>query len=362
MMLSRRQMLAATGAGVLAGWARMPLAAADGAPAFVSCCRKPDGAFAAVVLDGDGRILFTEELDARGHGAAVSPDAGKAVVFARRPGRFAVVLDLARRERVAAFAPPEDRRFAGHGFFQPDGKVLYATENDFDGERGMIGVYDATDGFRRIGEFPTHGIGPHEALLLSDGRTAAVANGGILTHPDFPRLDLNIPTMEPSLALIDIATGDLLENAVLDPRLHQLSIRHIAEAGDGSVWFGGQYEGPKTDRVPLVGSLHRDRGLTLVEADDDIYAGMNQYVGSVAVSRDGATVATTSPRGGCVVEWDVASLAPVRVRREADACGVAPRSVDFLVSTGSGHILAGEEERAVALAFDNHLMRIVAEG
>ena len=46
--------------------------------------------------------------------------------------------------------------------------------------------------FARVGEFPTHGVGPHELLLLGDGRTLAVANGGIETHPDFGRAKLNI--------------------------------------------------------------------------------------------------------------------------------------------------------------------------
>ena len=38
----------------------------------------------------------------------------------------------------------------------------------------MIGVYDASDGFRRVGEFPTHGMDPHELLPMPDGRTLAL--------------------------------------------------------------------------------------------------------------------------------------------------------------------------------------------
>ena len=36
----------------------------------------------------------------------------------------------------------EGRHFFGHGVFSPDGKLLYATENDFEAARGVIGVYD----------------------------------------------------------------------------------------------------------------------------------------------------------------------------------------------------------------------------
>lgn len=196
-------------------------------PAFVSCCRLEDGSYAAGVLDAHARLLFTENLDARGHDAAVSHDGGTAVVFARRPGRFALVLDLRQRRRVQAFSTPQDRHFQGHGFFTRDGRLLLATENDFDGERGVIGIYDTGANYARIGEFDSGGIGPHEALLLRDGRTIAVANGGILTHPDFPRQKLNLPEMAPSITYIDIATGDRLEQVSLKPELHQLSIRHM---------------------------------------------------------------------------------------------------------------------------------------
>ncbi len=97
------------------------------------------------------------------------------------------------------------RHFFGHGVFSPDGALLYATENDFDNAAGMVGIYDARSGFARIGEFPTHGVGPHELLLLGDGRTIAIANGGIETHPDFGRAKLNLPTMKPSFVLVDRA-------------------------------------------------------------------------------------------------------------------------------------------------------------
>ena len=110
---------------------------------------------------------------------------------------------------------------------RPTAALLYATENDFENAAGMIGVYDATDGFNRIGEFATHGMDPHEMLLLADGRTLAIANGGIETHPDFGRAKLNIATMKPSFVFVDRASGDLIEKHELAPELHQLSIRHM---------------------------------------------------------------------------------------------------------------------------------------
>jgi len=274
---SRRHVIAGLGATLLP----VPAGRASEQPRFVSACRTPSGRYAAAVLSEDGTVLHTEPLDDRGHDAAMRKDPPTAVVFARRPGKFALVIDLSRLRRVAVLAPPANRRFAGHGFFSADGRILYATENDFEGERGVVGLYDATDNYRRIGEFGTHGIGPHEALLMSDGRTIAVANGGILTHPDFPRMKLNLPTMAPSLALIDSRDGSLVARQTLAAGLHQLSIRHMAQVGPGRLWFGAQYEGPKTRTVPLVGTFDLDGGLELVAESAPLSATMRHYVGSV---------------------------------------------------------------------------------
>jgi hypothetical protein len=356
MPVSRRSLLGGLAALALAP---VPLARAGAAPAFVACCRTPGGTFAAAVIAEDGEVLFTGALDHRGHDCAVAPDGGTAVVFERRPGRFGVVLDLRGRRRAAAFAVPDDRRLAGHGFFSADGRLLYAAEEDFGGERGVLGVYDVGAGYRRIGEVPTHGVGPHEALLLADGRTIAVANGGILTHPAFPRQKLNLATMEPSFGLIDGATGDLLVKESLPPALHQLSIRHMAPVA-GAVWFAGQYEGPAEDLVPLVGRFTAAEGLSLLDADPVVWRAMDQYVGAIAASRDGARVAVTT-RGGTVTEWDVARRTVASVRAVADPGGIAPARRRFVWTSGAGEV-AFDDGGSVASAvnWDNHVRAIRA--
>ena len=85
------------------------------------------------------------------------------------------------------------------------------------GARGVIGVRDATAGYRQIGEFSAHGLEPHDIALLADGRTMVIANGGIQTHPDSGDDELNIPDMQPSLVYVDVETGELLEEQRLAP-------------------------------------------------------------------------------------------------------------------------------------------------
>ena len=107
---------------------------------------------------------------------------------------------------------------------------MYTTENAYtqipgSSQRGVIGIYDIADNFRRLGEISSYGIGPHQLGMLSDGKTLVVANGGILTHPLRCREKLNLDTMKPSLTYIDSSSGDLVDQFY--PGHHQQSIRHL---------------------------------------------------------------------------------------------------------------------------------------
>jgi uncharacterized protein len=336
------------------------LARADNTPAFIAARMAGPSSFSVAVLDLDGQVLFSEELDGRAHDIALSPDRSTAVVFARRPGFFALVVDIAGRRRMSAFAPPDGRHFYGHGFFSADGRLLYATENDYEAERGVLGVYDPGAAYARVGEIDTHGIGPHEALLMADSRTIAIGNGGVATHPDYDRFKLNLPTMEPSLVYLDAATGDLIDKVRLPAELHQLSIRHMAEAGDGTIWFGGQYEGAETDRVDLVGTHKPGGEARLVSAPATAYAGMHQYVGAVAVNRDGTRVAATSPVGGRVLIFDASTRSLLGKRDIADVCGITGDGSDFFASDGRGRLWRGPNliSEEPEIAWDNHVRRI----
>lgn len=333
------------------------LTSASGAPSFLSAYRDPAGTFGVAALDEAGTVLFTEALPARGHDTVVSPDQRWAITFARRPGCFALVIDLLRQEPAFAFEAAPGRHFYGHGFFSPDGRLLYATENDYEGERGLLGIYDVTDGYARIGAFATHGIGPHEALLLDDGNTIAVANGGIFTHPDFPRQKLNLASMAPSISYLDRMTGDLLEQVSLPASLHQLSIRHMTQAGDGSIWFGGQYEGAPTDAVALVGRHQRGHDITLITLPEAERSALRQYVGSIKSSANGEQIALTSPRGGLAIILGAQSQAVLDVRLLTDVCGVSPEPTGFAFSTGQGDILASRHALN-DVSWDNHLRAV----
>lgn len=327
---------------------------------YATAFQRRDGAYGAAILSEDGQILHTVALPDRGHDVTFDPVTRRSVVFARQPGTFATIFDHTGQSQPLTIGSVEGRHFYGHGAFSPDGKLLYATENDFDNAAGMIGVYDATDDFRRVGEFPTHGVGPHEVLLLDDGRTLVIANGGIETHPDFGRAKLNIPSMKPSLVFVDRVSGALVERHELVADLHKLSIRHMDTDASGAVWFGCQYEGPKSERPLLVGSVRRGEELNLLEMEDDVIAGFRNYIGSVAANREEGFVAVSSPEGNCFAVIDAAKRAVVSTRTLTEVCGLAPDIDGFRATTGTGETLGpdGAARSDPDYVWDNHLTRI----
>jgi hypothetical protein len=359
-LINRRTFLALAGAASLAP----PSAAAEKDTLLFLGARLNKGGFEVAVVDERGRDRLVLPVEARGHSFAIDAPRRRAVAFGRSPGRYAVTFNVDGCGDPLAIAPPGNRHFFGHGVFTPDGRLMLSTENDFNGARGVIGIYDVQAGFERIGEFASGGVEPHEAVLSRDGRTLCIANGGILTHPDYERLKLNLDTMKPTLAYIDIASGDIVEQVSLAPELHQLSIRHLATDRTGTVWFGCQHQGEATERPPLVGRHRRGREPELFPGPSDALRAFDNYVGSMSVDASGDIVATSSPRGGLVAFWDCATGRFLGQQAIPDGCGVAPLGPDKVLATsGRGAVASMSPAAEVMLvepdqskpAWDNHL-------
>lgn len=342
------------------------LARAETRELFAAARRESDGSYAAVIFDAAGEDVAKVPLPGRGHDSTARPGTRECVTFARRPGNFAVSFTPGMSSPPVWFTSREGRHFYGHGVFSQDGRLLYTTENDFENGAGVIGIRDATGGYKQIGELSSYGVGPHDLALLADSRTIVVANGGIMTHPAYRRQKLNLTDMKPSLAYIDLLTGDLLDQVALPHDLHQLSIRHLAVGGRDRVVFGGQHQGPMSERPALLGMHVRGRDISLFELGEETYARMNNYVSSVEADNSGDYVAATSSHGGVAVVLDLAKGNCAAIREVADISGVARRrgAPGFLSTTGGGDILplggrGAEEPLAhVNAAWDNHAINL----
>ena len=371
-MISRRTLLAGLAATATAAPFVRNVRAATPSPLRYIGARvsRSEGAH-ATVFGEDGAAICDLPLPARGHGFAFHRPTGTAIAFARRPGKFAIVFDPASGRQIRTIEPAEDRRFCGHGVFARSGRLLIATELEYSTGDGVLGLYDANDGYRRVGEYRSGGLDPHELLLLPDGVTLVVANGGILTDPDAPGIKLNRNDMESSLAYIDTRDGTIVAQHRLPDEYAQLSLRHTALTPDGTVAVAMQYEGPSSDRVPLL-VTHRlgDKALAALSAPDQGLGRLRNYCGSVAFDSTARVLAVTSPVGGVAAFWDLGTRRFVGVAEMGDVCGLAAtrRIGEFVVTSGlegAGTVIAAERRiqgfgaDAVAGAhWDNHLLRI----
>ncbi len=354
-LIDRRSFIRAAGLTFVAGLAPRGAFALSRADAvYASGLKRADGRFAIGLVSETGELIDEIALPGRVHGLCHSKATGLSVAFARRPGTFAVVFDSQSQIEPRIIHAPDERHYFGHGAFSPDGRLFYASENDFAANRGMIGIYDTRSEFARIGEIPAHGIGTHDMTVTDDGSMLVIANGGIETHPDFGRTKLNLDHMEPSLVLADAKTGALIEKHTLPAELSRLSTRHLDIAADGRIWFACQYEGPRTDRPPLVGHFGKGEGLSLIHLPEDTTDRLGNYVGAIAVNRSEGLVGIASPKNGL---WAVLDGNDGRLLSETsltDAAGIAASPASFAVSSYRGDFLGTQSP----VAFDQHITRL----
>jgi hypothetical protein len=242
---------------------------------------------------------------------------------------------------------------------------LCTSEVVAEGSAGRIGLWAVRQGYRRIGEWDSGGIGPHEVLALGPDRLA-VANGGIATDPE-DRRKLNLDRMRPSLVLLS-GDGAALHEATLPAGLHQASIRHLAALPGGGLAFGCQWEGDPAEPVPVLGLWRPGSGedAALTAPPEAEVLAMAGYAGSVAsvASAQGPRIAVTSPRAGRVQIFDQAGVW-IASHARADLCGLAAQGRGFVASDGQGVLWAVSEDalrplegRSRDLAWDNHLLAL----
>ncbi|WP_319411830.1 DUF1513 domain-containing protein [uncultured Cohaesibacter sp.] len=337
-----------------------------GSPAFLSAARKSDGSYALFGLSEQGRTIFEIALPGRGHAAAAHPRRPEAVAFARRPGNFALALDCRNGETMAVLHCPQGRHFQGHGAYSEDGNLLYTAENDYDRARGIIGIWNAADGYRRVGEFASHGVGPHDLKLMPDRQHFVIANGGIETHPDSGREKLNIPTMKPNLAYVTL-DGDLVEMVELPQAMHKSSIRHLSLGEDGTVAFAMQWQGDVNNAPAMLGLHKRGEEPRLLQAPEEEQHLIQGYIGSVALDMEKKLLAASSPRGGVVHQFDTDSGEFLGAIREEDVCGLAIRNHKMVRTSGMGIVCLSEDMAGTQMdrtrvshtyQWDNHLVPI----
>lgn len=315
--------------------------------------------------------LEREMSQFRGHGLSQHPlHPTQVIMYARRPGNMAIVTDVLQQKVVNRFPVAKNRFFYGHGCFSSDGKTLFTTEGNSQTGEGKIGIRDAMT-YQQLGEFDTHGIGPHDVRMMPDGKTLVIANGGILTRPETGRKKLNLPEMRSNLTYLDVMTGQKIDEFRVPEA--KASIRHLDVAPDGTVAIAMQVQREAMNSeglVPLGAIQKPGKSIQLLSEPERLIAGMNDYMGSVAINAESRLAGFTSPRGNLVGFWDVDSYDFKGYHQLHDVCGIAVSQDKkrFMISNSLGEVreLDGQnlnENRANRAVYpgspwDNHMLTI----
>jgi len=307
----------------------------------------------------------------RGHGGAQHPlKANTVLMFGRRPSNETVEVNLLTGEVSARFKSQKNRHFFGHGAFSEDGKTLFTTEADLERNVGVIGIRDALT-YEWLGEYESYGVGPHQMMLMPNGKELVVANGGILTRPETGRDKLNLDTMDSSLAYVDVETGKL--NSIWRVPESKASIRHLDVADDGTVAIAMQQQRSACEHDGLVAltAIHKSgQPIQLLQEPEMVIEQMNDYVGSVAIHNETRTAGFTSPRGDIVGFWNIDSGDFIGYHAMRDVCGIAVSNKDsaFVVTNSYGMVQAVDAQTITELkqkrkhypsmAWDNHMISL----
>lgn len=362
MLVTRRRFLAATAATCAAGAFAFVYSRKTDQYWLVSAATDNNNQHFVSAIDLQGNEISRISLPARGHDAIdVAGKPGRAIVFARRPGLFAFEVDFISGRIVHQIAPEKGYHFYGHGVLSKKNNSLLTSENHYGTGNGYIVERDLSN-YQIINRYRSGGIGPHQIALMSDDKTLVIANGGIKTHPEQPRKKLNLDSMKPNLSYLDLGSGKVIEQHQLNNP--QLSIRHLAVSAQDKVIAGLQYQGTKTDLVPLAISHVKGRTLQYLKAPNHQWRSMSQYTASVCVDNDNALVAISCPRADMITYWSLHNDSFLGTDRLSDGAGLAYTDRLF-ASSGKGQIteLAKGNTYSSKLAFsfdklrwDNHML------
>ena len=320
---------------------------------LISACRDRKGKFYAAAFTITGELISKVPLPARGHDVlAIKSKPGHALVFARRPGNFILEVDFTQGEIVQQIQSSSNQHFYGHGVLVDDDKTLVSTENDYQQGKGLI-VLRELKSQKIIEQYDSGGIGPHQIAVMptlttsvthsgmhtahnADNIRLVIANGGIKTHPAHARQKLNIATMEPNLAYLELVNGKIIDSFSLENK--QLSIRHLDVSEQGKVIAGLQYQGASTDQVPLVISHHGEDKLQFLHAQQDVWQSMKHYTASVCINNANNSVAISCPKANLITYWDLQRDEFISSYRLKDNAGLAMIGDSMIASTGRGVI------------------------
>lgn len=241
-------------------------------------------------------VKYELPLPTRPHGLFAEEGEGMLIVGVR-PGGWMLRCDGQGKlmQQIRLDEEKSNARLNGHAVVSQNGELIYTTETDLKTGRGKIGVRDRHS-LRKLDEWESAGLEPHQLLLDGDGHLLVV-NGGIPRNAADKKYDLQ--RMDSSLVRIDGRNGHLLHKWQLEDR--RLSLRHIAWSNDRfylGIAMQAEHDDPvRRAKAPILALLDGDELYLPTRANDGI-----GYAGDIAAATNGG-FALSSNQAGITQLW-----------------------------------------------------------
>ena len=318
------------------------------------------------IFNINGDLINKVDLPFRAHDSVIIPFLKQIVIISRRPKNKLYILDLNNKQIVKEITSPTNRHFYGHALYSKKTNLLYVAENlfTFDDERsGSLAIYDPSQNYKRVGEYGTQGIGPHE-IKLDNNNNIVVANGGILTNPNFPRVKLNINDIMSNITKVNIYSGKKIRTFNLKKKFKDYSIRHLDIDNNNEVHAGCQvYNRRKKNYGPLA-FYSKENILYSYKIPKPLLINLKQYTGSIKLNLYTREIYCSFPKDNRVLVWNMYGKKIIKNYLINDVCGLAYdiNNKNILISDGEGCIHSSEPDNSLKkhfkkeIKFDNHFI------
>lgn len=232
------------------------------------------------------------------HLAVMYPDNKSILVNSRKPGASLLKYSLSG-ELIAELKPLKDQHFEGHAIFSIDEKYLYVTASDFQQGSGKLLKLNSHD-LSLVEMYDTGGIGPHE-LVWQAPNIIAIANTGVLTHPDSGRDILNLESIQSNVVLFN-TVNKTFDHEWSVP-LTGLSARHLDRMDNGDLVIGCQYK-KEDKRPPCVAFASKGEALRFADRQNEaLHWDMKGYTASIKSIPNSNQALISNPRGHLLTQW-----------------------------------------------------------
>lgn len=303
------------------------------------------------------------DLPTRPHGFFCEAD-GTVLTVARRPGEWLLRWNWHTGSTQWSWVD-DDRRLNGHVISSLDGRTRLTTETDQSSGRGLLGVRSAAT-MEKIQEFDTHGLDPHQLMILPKALggcpagTVIVANGGVRTFAETGRMKASGAPLDSSLVALSPTDGRLLGQWRLpDP---YLSIRHLAwDAASGRLGIALQsehYDKTTKEAAPVL-AVWDGEELRTASGQPKL-----QGYGGDIVAMPGSGFAVSCPKANVISLYDALGNWK-SVIEQSGVCALAPHEGGWLAA-GNAELTWNVEKtniqpfrlRSLGYQWDNHWLAV----